>query len=320
MLRDGLTTNLNFTKYLQELSNEELDDLNIKLNSCGYPGSENVEELINLVELFIEDHNLSKTISKEHLWLELLNNGYVLGDRILLLSNPVLYGSDVEELQEYLSRLGFYSEPINSTFDNNVSRSVKLFQENRGLSVDGTVGLETAAEIKKLLRPTMNTSLNEAVKTFKGSSSNLSICFDIENRGDYKKQIGLYQKIKDFCNENNLNISFSSNADASSCMNEHKTIKRQESLQSKNGSAPLETQVDTNNINITKTPTGRMKLSPGYAKRIMEHSLGIRIPTRSQGTAAALSAVGGGSRGGPRTRGCARRRPPRPSSSAAWRC
>ena len=26
MLRDGLTTNLNFTKYLQELSNEELDD------------------------------------------------------------------------------------------------------------------------------------------------------------------------------------------------------------------------------------------------------------------------------------------------------
>ena len=54
----------------------------------------------------------------------------------------------------------------------------------------------------------MNTSLNEAVKTFKGSSSNLSICFDIENRGDYKEQIGLYQKIKDFCNENNLNISF----------------------------------------------------------------------------------------------------------------
>ena len=54
MLRDGLTTNLNFTKYLQELSNEELDDINIKLNSCGYPGSKNVEELINLVELFID--------------------------------------------------------------------------------------------------------------------------------------------------------------------------------------------------------------------------------------------------------------------------
>ena len=69
MLRDGLTTNLNFTKYLQELSNEELDDLNIKLNSCGYPGSENVEELINLVELFIEDHNLANTSTTEHLWL-----------------------------------------------------------------------------------------------------------------------------------------------------------------------------------------------------------------------------------------------------------
>ena len=210
MLRDGLTTNSSFTKYLQELSTEELDDLTIKLNSCGYPGSKNIEELINLVELFIEDHNLTKNISKEHLWLELLNNGYVLGDRILLLSNPTIYGSDVEELQEYLSRLGFYSDPINSTFNSSVSKSVKLFQENRGLSVDGTVGLETAAEIRKLLRPTMNTSLNEAMKSFRRRTSTFSICFDIENQGDYKEQIGLYQKIKDFCNENNLNVSFSS--------------------------------------------------------------------------------------------------------------
>ena len=210
MLRDGLTTNSSFTKYLQELSTEESDDLTIKLNSCGYPVSKNIEELINIVELFIEDHNLAKNISKEHLWLELLNNGYVLGDRILLLSNPIIYGSDVEELQEYLSRLGFYSDPINSTFDSSVSKSVKLFQENRGLSVDGTVGLETAAEIRKLLRPTMNTSLNEAVKSFKRRTSTFSICFDIENQGDYKEQIGLYQKIKDFCNENSLNVSFSS--------------------------------------------------------------------------------------------------------------
>jgi len=210
MLRDGLTTNLSFTKYLQELSTEESDDLTIKLNSCGYPTTKNIEELINIVELFIEDHNLAKDISKEHLWLELLNNGYVLGDRILLLSNPIIYGSDVEELQEYLSRLGFYSDPINSTFDSSVSKSVKLFQENRGLSVDGTVGLETAAEIRKLLRPTMNTSLNEAVKSFKRRTSTFSICFDIENQGDYKEQIGLYQKIKDFCNENSLNVSFSS--------------------------------------------------------------------------------------------------------------
>ena len=210
MLRDGLTTNSSFTKYLQELSTEESDDLTIKLNSCGYPTTKNIEELINIVELFIEDHNLAKDISKEHLWLELLNNGYVLGDRILLLSNPIIYGSDVEELQEYLSRLGFYSDPINSTFDSSVSKSVKLFQENRGLSVDGTVGLETAAEIRKLLRPTMNTSLNEAVKSFKRRTSTFSICFDIENQGDYKEQIGLYQKIKDFCNENSLNVSFSS--------------------------------------------------------------------------------------------------------------
>ena len=71
-----------------------------------------------------------------------------MGDRILNFSNPVLKGSDVEELQEMLSRLGFYSEPINSEYTKELMKSVEAFQENRGLSVDGVVGLNTAIEIK----------------------------------------------------------------------------------------------------------------------------------------------------------------------------
>ena len=107
MLRDGLTTNSNFTKYLQQLSNEELDDLTIKLNSCGYTSSKNIEELINLVELFIEDHNLSKNISKEHLWLELLNNGYKIINGHLIGPNVNLEGANLEKAD--LSGISLYN-------------------------------------------------------------------------------------------------------------------------------------------------------------------------------------------------------------------
>ena len=210
MLRDGLNTSLNFSEYIKSLSETEAEDLNIKLNSCGYQSSANLGDLLNTVELFIEDQNLSKEISKENLWNELLNNGYVLGDRILQLQNPSVYGADVEELQEYLSRLGFFSNPINSIFDNNLEASVKQFQENRGLSVDGVVGMDTSVEIRKLLRPNMEISLNEAVKSFNRDSNTISICFDVDNIGSYKEQNDFYQKIKSLSTEIGISVYFSS--------------------------------------------------------------------------------------------------------------
>ena len=103
--------------------------------------------------LFLEDRNLQNISTKEALWVELVNYGYKLGDRILTKTNPELCGSDIEELQELLSRLGFYSEPINGIFSKDVVSSVVRFQENKGLDVDGTVGLNTIKEIKRSLRP-----------------------------------------------------------------------------------------------------------------------------------------------------------------------
>jgi peptidoglycan hydrolase-like protein with peptidoglycan-binding domain len=210
MLRDGLNTSLNFSEYIKSLSETEAEDLNIKLNSCGYQSSDSLSDLLNTIELFIEDQNLSKEITKENLWNELLNNGYVLGDRILQLQSPPLYGADVEELQEYLSRLGFFSDPINSIFNNNLEVSVKHFQENRGLSVDGVVGMDTSVEIRKFLRPNMGTSLNEAVKSFKRDPNTISICFDVDNVGDYKEQNGFYQELKTHCTEMGISVYFSS--------------------------------------------------------------------------------------------------------------
>lgn len=194
------------------MSSDELLDLSNKIQAAGYQFPADSLECKSLVELFLNDYNIEKNISKENLWLELLNHGYDLGDRILNFSNPVLKGSDVEELQEMLSRLGFYSEPINSEYTKELMKSVEAFQENRGLSVDGVVGLNTAIEIKKLIRPTLDKSLNEAIKGFKPAGSALNVCINIENNGEYREQVVFYESIKESGIENGMNITFVSEA------------------------------------------------------------------------------------------------------------
>jgi len=194
------------------LSSDELLDLSNKIQAAGYQFPADSVECKSLVELFLNDYNINKTISKENLWLELLNHGYDLGDRILNFSNPVLKGSDVEELQEMLSRLGFYSEPINSEYTKELMKAVEVFQENRGLGVDGVVGLNTAIEIKKLIRPTLDKSLNEAIKGFKPVGSALNVCINIENKGEYREQVVFYESIKESGTENGMNITFASEA------------------------------------------------------------------------------------------------------------
>ena len=187
-------------------------DLSNKIQSAGYRFPENSIECRSLIELFLSDYNLEQSISKDNLWLELLNHGYSLGDRILNFSNPVLKGSDIEELQELLSRLGFYSEPINSEYTKELMKSVEAFQENRGLTIDGVVGLNTVTEIKKLIRPNLDNSLNEAIKAFKRPGSMLNVCVYVENIGEYKDQVVFYESLKELANKSGIKVSFASEA------------------------------------------------------------------------------------------------------------
>ena len=187
-------------------------DLSNKIQAAGYRFPENSIECRSLIELFLSDYNLEQSISKDNLWLELLNHGYSLGDRILNSSNPVLKGSDIEELQELLSRLGFYSEPINSEYTKELMKSVEAFQENRGLTIDGVVGLNTVTEIKKLIRPNLDNSLNEAIKAFKRPGSMLNMCIYVENIGEYKDQVVFYESLKELANKSGIKVSFASEA------------------------------------------------------------------------------------------------------------
>ena len=214
MLKGGSTISLDVASLLKSLSDVELDDLLNKLIYAGYASSADTGEIFSAVSLFIDDKNLNLIKSKEDLWSELINHGYKLGDRILNFSKPELQGSDVEELQELLSRLGFYSEPINGVFNVSLETSVIEFQENRGLSVDGNVGLGTVHEIRMLMRPNLNTSLNEAIKSIapnlNTSLLGYSVCFDFPNEEDYPVQIETYEATKEVCLKNNVVASFAS--------------------------------------------------------------------------------------------------------------
>ena len=108
MLKGGQNINLDSLSFVGELSEVELQDLKEKLNYIGYSSTEEKTEIKSILSLFLEDRSLQGLSTKEALWVELVNYGYKLGDRILTKTNPNLYGSDVEELQELLSRLGFY--------------------------------------------------------------------------------------------------------------------------------------------------------------------------------------------------------------------
>jgi len=216
MPRGGLTISLESLSFIEELSEIELQDLKERLNYVGYTSTGEKSEIKSILSLFLEDRGLKNLSTKEELWTELVNYGYKLGDRILTKTNPSLYGADIEELQELLSRLGFYSEPINGIFTNEVVSSVVNFQENRGIDVDGTVGLNTVEEIRKLIRPGFNTSLNEAIKTispsFMTGSIGYSVSFNLPNFGSYKNQVVIYEKIKNLCLDKNIIPSFASEA------------------------------------------------------------------------------------------------------------
>ena len=77
MPKGGLTINLDLASLLKSLSNIELDDLQNKLIYAGYATSEDINELIAAVSLFIDDKNLYSVVNKENLWVEVINHGSV---------------------------------------------------------------------------------------------------------------------------------------------------------------------------------------------------------------------------------------------------
>ena len=65
-----------------------------------------------------------------------------LGSRVLRLTQPILEGDDVRELQIALNKVGFNLE-VDGYFGPTTDEVVRKFQADKGLTVDGIVGAAT---------------------------------------------------------------------------------------------------------------------------------------------------------------------------------
>jgi len=83
-------------------------------------------------------------------WRELVEAGYILGERLLYLRVPNFRGDDVLVLQVKLNLFGFNAGPERGIYDEQVEHAVLEFQHNAGLPTDGIVGESTLVKLHAL--------------------------------------------------------------------------------------------------------------------------------------------------------------------------
>lgn len=85
-------------------------------------------------------------------WKVLVEAGYALGDRLLYLTDPMLRGDDVRELQRRIGQLGFDAGKDDGIFGPDTEAALFEFQVNVGLDGDGKAGPETIGILRRLHR------------------------------------------------------------------------------------------------------------------------------------------------------------------------
>jgi len=90
----------------------------------------------------------------ESTWLALVEAGWRLGDRLLVLAAPQLRGDDIAELQDALNRLGFDCGRPDGIFGPATAATLHDFQRNGGLTIDGICGPRTVRMLELLRRQT----------------------------------------------------------------------------------------------------------------------------------------------------------------------
>lgn len=88
----------------------------------------------------------------EPTWLALVEAGWELGDRLLMLNAPMYRGDDVADLQRILNRLGFDCGRPDGIFGPAAGRALTDFQRNSGLTADGVCGTQTVRTLRLVSR------------------------------------------------------------------------------------------------------------------------------------------------------------------------
>ena len=101
--------------------------------------------------------------------MALVEAGWRLGDRLLLLAAPQLRGDDISALQDGLNQLGFDCGRPDGIFGPATVRALEDFQRNGGLTPDGICGPRTVRMLDLLRRQTGSgpgvASVREALTT-----------------------------------------------------------------------------------------------------------------------------------------------------------
>jgi N-acetylmuramoyl-L-alanine amidase len=85
-------------------------------------------------------------------WRALVGASFRLGDRMLYVTRPALFGDDVRDLQRRLNRLGFDCGYEDGLYGMQTFEAVRDFQLNVGLDVDGIAGPTTVDLLLRLHR------------------------------------------------------------------------------------------------------------------------------------------------------------------------
>jgi N-acetylmuramoyl-L-alanine amidase len=111
------------------------------------------EATARAVASFQDQRGLRTTGScDEGTWLALIEAGWRLGDRVLLLSAPQLRGDDVVSLQQALNHLGFDCGRPDGILGPATIRALVDFQRNSGINPDGVCGPIAVSKLELLRR------------------------------------------------------------------------------------------------------------------------------------------------------------------------
>ena len=135
----------------------EVEDVQRRLEDLGFPCQDETgvfgETTQAAVRAFQQVRGLpSDGIVGEDTWRTLVGASHRLGDRMLYVTRPLLYGDDVRELQRRLSRLGFDSGYDDGLYGRQTFDAVREFQLNVGIAVDGIAGPTTIDGLTRLHR------------------------------------------------------------------------------------------------------------------------------------------------------------------------
>lgn len=84
----------------------------------------------------------------EPTWLALIEAGWKLGDRLLMLNAPMLRGDDVADLQRALNHVGFDCGRPDGIFGPAAGRALQDFQRNSGVTADAICGAKTVRTLR----------------------------------------------------------------------------------------------------------------------------------------------------------------------------